>query len=178
MKIKKIYKAQYLEHRSISINSIFLIRPPCRENCRQVVFSGYVGNGDMQFGGLPHAYCGRRIDCSPLLEWQVTSRTWQQSSLSEDIFLKDVSDIRVVPFRWLSMAQIICRLSQFSSVAQAVSDSLRPHGLQQARLPCPSPTPGACSNSCSLSRWCPTTISSSVVPFSSCPQSPQHQGLL
>ena len=46
------------------------------------------------------------------------------------------------------MAQIICRLSQFSSVAQAVSDSLRPHGLQQARLPCPSPTPGACSNSC------------------------------
>ena len=52
-----------------------------------------------------------------------------------------------------------------------VSDSLQPQGLQHARLPCPSPTPGACSNSCPLSRWCHPTISSSVVPFSSCPQS-------
>ena len=47
-------------------------------------------------------------------------------------------------------------------------DSLRPHGLQHARLPCPSPFPGACSNSCQLSRWCHPTISSSVVPFASC----------
>ena len=47
-----------------------------------------------------------------------------------------------------------------------MSDSLQPHGLQHTRLPCPSPTPGACSNSCSLSRWCHPTISSSVVPFS------------
>ena len=52
-----------------------------------------------------------------------------------------------------------------------VSDSLQPHGLQHARLPCPSTTLGACSNSCSLSRWCYPTISSSVVPFSSCLQS-------
>ena len=44
-------------------------------------------------------------------------------------------------------------------------------GLQHARLPCPSPSPGACSNSCPSSRWCHPTISSSVVPFSSCPQS-------
>ena len=44
------------------------------------------------------------------------------------------------------------------------------HGLQHARLPCPSPTPGACSNSCPLSQWCHPTISSSVMPFS-CPQS-------
>jgi len=51
-----------------------------------------------------------------------------------------------------------------------VSDSLWPHGLQHARLPCPSPAPGACSNSCPLSRWCHPTISSSVVPFSSCLQ--------
>ena len=48
-----------------------------------------------------------------------------------------------------------------------VSDSLRPHGLQHARLPCPSPTPGAYSNSCPLSWWCHPTISSSVVLFSS-----------
>ena len=52
-----------------------------------------------------------------------------------------------------------------------VSDSLRPHGLQHTRLPCPSPSPGACSNPCPLSRWCHPTISSSIVPFSSCPQS-------
>ena len=51
------------------------------------------------------------------------------------------------------------------------SDSLWPHGLQHARLRCPSPTTGACSNSCPLSQWYHPTISSSVVPFSSCPQS-------
>ena len=58
---------------------------------------------------------------------------------------------------------------QFSS--SVVCDSLWPHGLQHARLPCPSPTPGTCSNSCPLSRSCHPTISSSVVPFSSCLQS-------
>ena len=50
-------------------------------------------------------------------------------------------------------------------------DCLWPHGLQHARLPCPSPTPRACSNSCPPSRWCHPTVSSSVVPFSSCLQS-------
>ena len=58
---------------------------------------------------------------------------------------------------------------QFSH--SVMSDFLWPHGLQHARLPCPSPTPRACSNSCPLSRWCHPTISSSVVPFSSCLQS-------
>ena len=48
-----------------------------------------------------------------------------------------------------------------------MSDSLPPHGLQHARPPCPSPAPGAYSNSCPLSHWCHPTISSSVVPFSS-----------
>ena len=52
-----------------------------------------------------------------------------------------------------------------------VSDALWPHESQHARPPCPSPTPGAYSNSCPLSRWCHPAISSSVVPFSSCPQS-------
>ena len=46
-------------------------------------------------------------------------------------------------------------------------DSLLPHGLQHTRPPCPSPTPGVCSNSCPLSQWCHPTISSSIVPFSS-----------
>ena len=52
-----------------------------------------------------------------------------------------------------------------------MSDSLRPHELQHARPPCPSPAPRVYSNSCPLSRWCHPTISSSIVPFSSCPQS-------
>ena len=52
-----------------------------------------------------------------------------------------------------------------------VSDSLQPHGLQHTRLPCPSSSPGICSNSCPLSWWCYPTISSSVIPFSSCLQS-------
>ena len=52
-----------------------------------------------------------------------------------------------------------------------VSDSLRSHESQHARPPCPSPTPGVHANSCPSSRWCHPAISSSVVPFSSCPQS-------
>ena len=52
-----------------------------------------------------------------------------------------------------------------------VSDSLRLHRLQHARPPCPSPAPGACSNSCPSSQWCHPTSSSSVAPFSCCPQS-------
>ena len=58
-----------------------------------------------------------------------------------------------------------------------VSNSLRPHGLQHARLPCPSPTPRACSNSWPSSRWCHPAISSSVIPFSSRLQSFPASGL-
>ena len=58
---------------------------------------------------------------------------------------------------------------QFSR--SVVSDSLQPHGWQHARPPCPSPTPGVYSNPCPLSQWCHPTISSSVIPFSSCLQS-------
>ena len=58
---------------------------------------------------------------------------------------------------------------QFSR--SVMSDSLRPHESQHAMPPCPSPTPGVYLNSCPLSRWCHPAISSSVVPFSSCPQS-------
>ena len=64
---------------------------------------------------------------------------------------------------------------QFSSVAQF---SLRHHGLQHARPPCPSPTPRVYSNSCPLNQWCHPTISSPVVPSPPTFNLPHHQGLL
>ena len=64
---------------------------------------------------------------------------------------------------------------QFSR--SVVCDSLWPLELQHPNPPCPSPTPGVHSDSCLSSRWCHPAISSSVVPFSSCPNPSQHQGL-
>ena len=61
--------------------------------------------------------------------------------------------------------------SHWTSSVQFMSNSLRPHELQHARPPCPSPTPGVHPNSCPSSWWCHPAISSSVIPFSSCPQS-------
>ena len=71
----------------------------------------------------------------------------------------------------------LCHCSEKAAISSVqfshsvVSDSLQPHGLQHTRLPCPSPTPGAYTNSCPLSQRCHPTFSSCVVPFSSCPQS-------
>ena len=69
----------------------------------------------------------------------------------------------------LNHLYLLYRSVQFS--CSLVSNPLWPHGLQHARLPCPSPTPGAYPNSCPLNWWCHPTNSSSVVPFSSCLQS-------
>ena len=74
---------------------------------------------------------------------------------------------------WLYPIQKLRSWHQFSSLqfsCSVVSDSLRRYELQHARSPCPSPDPGVHPNSCSLSWWCHPTISSSVIPFSSCPQ--------
>ena len=71
---------------------------------------------------------------------------------------------------WATKETVVAPTQSFSSVqfsSSVVSNSLWPHGLQHTRRPCLSPTPGTCSNSCPLSRWCHPTISSSVVPFSS-----------
>ena len=65
----------------------------------------------------------------------------------------------------------VCQFSSVQSSGSVMSNSLQPHELQQAKPPCPSPTPRVYPNSCPLSQWCHPTISSSVVPFSSCPQS-------
>ena len=74
---------------------------------------------------------------------------------------------------WLYQYQY--QLYQFS--CSVMSDSLRSHESQHARPPCPSPTPGVHSDLCPLSQWCHPAISSSVVPFFSCPQSSQDQSL-
>ena len=84
---------------------------------------------------------------------------------------------RVTLLSFLIFANITgkkCTPDNFFSVEfshSVMSDSLRPHGLQHARPSCPSPTPWVYSNSCPLSRWCHPTVSSSVIPFSSCLQS-------
>ena len=82
------------------------------------------------------------------------------------IFLLYKVDATIIPYQFSSV--------QFS--CSVVSDSLRPCEPQHTRPPCPSPMPGVYPNSCPLSRWCHPAISSSVVPFSSCPQSLPSSG--
>ena len=77
------------------------------------------------------------------------------------------SNQHVVHFKTMG----VCQFSSVQFSHSVMSDSLRPHGLQHARPPCPSPIPGAYPNLCPLSQWCHPTTSSSVIPFSSCPQS-------
>ena len=100
---------------------------------------------------------------SNILAWRIpwTEALWVAQSrtrLSHFTFTRIGYQSSIYPF------------SQFSSLSQ-LCPTLQPHGLQHARLPCPSPTPRAYSNSCPSSRWCHRTTSSSVVPFSSCLQS-------
>ena len=95
------------------------------------------------------------------------TETWGFNCLSQDF----TSEAKLGSKRGelISEFAFLVQFSQFSS--SVVSDSLRPHEPQHARPLCPSPTPGVHSNSCPLSQWCHPVISSSVVPFSSCPQS-------
>ena len=88
-------------------------------------------------------------------EFFITSTTWEAGSKNENH--KDIPERGMKnPSR-----SVFSKLLLFSR--SAVYDSLRPHGLQHARLPCPSPSPRACSNSRPLSRWChPTTLSSTA----------------
>ena len=67
--------------------------------------------------------------------------------------------------------QLLCNYSSVQFSHSVMSDSLRPHGLEHARLPCPSPSPKSCSHSCPPSQWCHPTISSSVISFASYLQS-------
>ena len=91
----------------------------------------------------------------------------------------NISMVRIIfLMSWHAHREFHIYTFQFSSVqfsCSVVSNSWRPHELQHARLPCPPPTPQACSDSCPLSRWCHPTISPSVIPFS-CFQSFQASG--
>ena len=93
----------------------------------------------------------------PITSWQVDGETMETVT---DCFLGSQKSLQTV--------------TQFSR--SVVPNSLRPHRLQHARLPCPSPTPRACSNSCPSSQWCHPTISPSVIPFSSSLQSFPESG--
>ena len=75
------------------------------------------------------------------------------------------------PFQYSCLENSMDREASVQFSRSVVSNSLRPHELQHARPPCPSPTPRVHSNSHPSSRWCRPAVSSSVVPFSSCPQS-------
>ena len=101
---------------------------------------------------------------------------WEHSPVAEALpSLQILAHLPMfLPACWTTATSAYSHLNKNSLVqfgCSVVSDSLRPHEPQHARPPCPSPNPGVYPNPCPLSRWCHPTISSSVVPFSSCPQS-------
>ena len=105
-----------------------------------------------------------------LLEFQQTlNRIISEKSISRSIIIKMVRTTKKKNLQNSQRKTVYNTSVQFSR--SVMSDSLQPHESQHARLPCPSQTPGVYSNSCPSSRGCHPAISSSVVPFSSCPQS-------
>ena len=96
----------------------------------------------------------------------------KKSRKGKNTCLKKKKCIILDVYVWVKISIIFYTFTYFVVVQSlSLSNSLQPHGLQQARFPCPLPSPGACSNSYPLSQWSHPTISSSAVPFSSCPQS-------
>ena len=119
---------------------------------------------EKQAGSGKQAGNGKQIVCSR----QQTPNTYLMSHPGSNFEASWLPFLNFFPLRlkpdWLQFSSV-----QFSP--SVVSDSLRPHESQHARPPCPSPTPGVHSDSRPSSQWCRSAISSSVVPFSSCPQS-------
>ena len=114
------------------------------------------------------------MESAPITSWQIDGETMEP--LRDFIFLGskittggDCS--HEIKRRLLLGRKAITNLSSVQFSHSVVSDSLQPHESQYARPPCPSPTPRVHSNSCPSSQWCHPAISSSVVSFSSCPQS-------
>ena len=112
--------------------------------------------------GIPLFLCG-------LCQLKTKSLKFYSAEYHHFAFISDKRNFWLWNFRWIYLS-----FSTFSSVRfshSVLSDSLQPHESQHARPPCPSPTPGVNSDSRPSSQWCHPAISSSVVPFSSCPQS-------
>ena len=100
---------------------------------------------------------------SKCLRWNQTPQTWIITKAESQVWTSEPGS---------QMGTFKKRLSLLLLFSHSVvSNSLRPHGLQHARLPCPSPFPRVCSSSCPLSWWCHPMISSSAIPFSSYLQS-------
>ena len=116
---------------------------------------------------------------SKTTEWSLTLR--QMSQYHSNPIYAPTTNAKEVEVEWfyddlqdfleLTTKKDVLFITGVQFSCSVVSDYLRPHELQHARPPCPSPTIGVYANSCPSSRWCHPTISFSVVPFSSCPQS-------
>ena len=153
------------------------------QSCGCINEGGRVNNYlQLQFGVLPR--------CTALQETEIITQSGERLPERKEDFMHQTLSLSWCPsvkictkwihsfaqLRFVTWCKAAARGSQsFSccccfSATQVVSSSWRPHELQRTRLPCPSPAPGACSNSCPLSQWCHPTISS-VVPFSLCTQS-------
>ena len=106
--------------------------------------------------------------------WKVFMHT-NTPTFQQTFFDLQALNVKLSPNFWSFLSSTSLILCSFSSPIVAVQSlncvSQGHHGLQNARLPCPSLSPGVFSNSCPLSQWCHSTISSSAIPFSSCPQS-------
>ena len=136
-------------------------------DCKEIKLINSKGNQSWIFIGRTDAEApmfGHLIQRPNLLEKTLTGKDWRQKEkgMAEDEMLGWYHRLNGYEFEQ----------AQFSSVHSVVSDSFQPHGPQHTRPPCPSPTPGAYSNSCPSSRWCHSTISSSVFPFSRLPSFP------
>ena len=124
-----------------------------------------------KFENIPHNYfCVLSQPWGKLKEkmwlWKLTVSTLSHEFL---LYCKIHPDF---PCLCQGLSQNLAHIESVSQFSHSVMlDSLQPHELQHARPPSPSPTPGVYSNSCPLSLWCHPTISPSVIPFSSCPQS-------
>ena len=112
----------------------------------------------------------------PLILLSLSNNTLFNMQIIYEHIIKCISELFIQPYKIHSFLHAVFLFSiiSISSVQfsrSVVSDSLPPHESQHARPPCPSPSPGFHSDSHPSSRWCHPAISSSVVPFSSCPQS-------
>ena len=129
---------------------------PCERGFLQSMNFALTGQSEPILMIRCHVLVGLNINCPSR-----TEVTWVRTSLPKPL--------AAVP--WEGGRTDLQEASSVQFSCSVVSDSLQPRGLQHARLLCPLPTPRAYSNSCPLCQWCHPTISSCVIPFSSCPQS-------